>query len=235
MDLKAAKGKAAAKGLSSKDEARLTPSTLDEDWTHTGYEVVELARGVSSGSRASSGTTSSSGCEAAAELIREFTERLGLALKPGKTLQTARKDQQLQPKTRPGQWIREEAEPLPHARCGTRNPVAASGRMAGEQPTPDPPHSSSAPRAERAPHHRAWGSEGAVGGGAGDSTPGQASTHVPSWWTSLSIAKLIVTDILSIRAPNGPWEVPTELKRAGQLACMYVGWMGIEFGRYVPR
>ena len=169
VDLKAAKGKAAAKGLSSKDEARLTPSTLDEDWTHTGYEVVELARGVSSGSRASSGTTSSSGCEAAAELIREFTERLGLALKPGKTLQTARKDQQPQPMTRQGQWIREEAEPFPHARCGTRNPVAAGGRMAGEQPTPDPSHDSADPRAERrAPHHRAWGSGGAMGGGGGD-------------------------------------------------------------------
>ena len=170
VDLKAAKGKAAAKGLSSKDEARLTPSTLDEDWTHTGYEVVELARGVSSGSRASSGTTSSSGCEAAAELIREFTERLRSTLRPGKTLQTARKDQQPQPMTRQGQWIREEAEPFPHARCGTRNPVAAGGRMAGEQPTPDPSHDSADPRAERrAPHHRAWGSGGAMGGGGGDS------------------------------------------------------------------
>ena len=168
VDLKAAKGEAAARGLSSKEGVRLTPSTLDEDWTRTGYDVVELARGESSGSRASSGTTSSSGCEAAAELIREFTERLKSTLRPGKTLQTARKDQQLQPMIRQGQWLREEAEPFPHARCGTRNPVAASGRMAGEQPTPDPPHSSSAPRAERAPHHRAWGSEGAVGGGAGD-------------------------------------------------------------------
>ena len=44
MDLKAAKGEAAARGLSSKEGVRLTPSTLDEDWTRTGYDVVELAR-----------------------------------------------------------------------------------------------------------------------------------------------------------------------------------------------
>ena len=197
VDPKATNGEAVAKGLSGGDGARRSPSTLDEDCTRTGYDVVELARGESCGSRASSGTTSSSGCEAAAELIREFTERLGCALNPGKTLQTARKDQQLQPMTRQGQWIRGKAEPFPHVRCGTRNPVAASGRMAGEQPTLDPIHDSVAPRVERAPHHRAWGTGGAVGGGDGDSGKEQVSAQdMP----------VQVNSMLALRSLRFQWE-----------------------------
>ena len=59
------------------------------------------------------------------------------------------------------------AESLPHARCGTRNPVAAGERMAGEQPHPIPAHTS-VPDASSGIHHRSWGTGGVEGVGGGD-------------------------------------------------------------------
>jgi len=149
---------------SDKDERQAQPSR-EEYGSRWGRGVVNLARDPSSESRASSKFSSSSGCEAAAELIREFTDRLRSTLRSDRGLQTARKDQQ-QPMIRPGQWQPPSAESLPHARCGIRNPVAAGERMAGEQPRPAAAHTS-VPDASSGIHHRSWGTGGAEGEGAG--------------------------------------------------------------------
>ena len=170
-------GKGTPMDLCSNKDVRRPPPTREEDGSRRGYGVVNLARDPSSESRASSRFSTSSGCEAAAELIREFTERLKSTLRSDRGLQTARKDQP-QPMMRLGQWRPPLAESLPHARCGTRNPVAAGERMAGEQPRPAASRTS-APNASSGVHHRSWGTGGAEGEWAGDMVPpvGDVSFH----------------------------------------------------------
>ena len=159
-------GKGTPMDLSGNKGERPAHPTRDECGSRWGQDVVNLSRDPSSESRASSKFSSSSSCEATAELIREFTDRLRSTLRSDRGLQTARKDQQ-QPKTRLGQWRPLVAEPLPHARCGIRDPVAAGERMAGEQPRPAASHTS-VPSAGSGIHHRSWGTGGAEGDGAGD-------------------------------------------------------------------
>ena len=162
-------GKGTPMDLCSDNDERQAQPAREEFGSRWGQGVVNLARDPSSESRASSKFSSSSGCEAAAELIREFTDRLRSTLRSNRGLQTARKDQQ-QPMIRLGQWRPPLAESFPHARCGIRNPVAAGERMAGEQPHPIPAHTS-VPDASSGIHHRSWGTGGSEGGGAGDMVP----------------------------------------------------------------
>ena len=97
------------------------------------------------------------GCEGAAEMIRGFTDRLRSFLRPKKGYAnfSAGADRIGQSQRCQDEGVPGGTTPLPHIRCGTRNPVAASGCMAWEQPA-------------RAPR-RASVHGGAAGEGAGDS------------------------------------------------------------------